>query len=309
MKYPDKINYHDGTRRIKLLISIHYVVFRRVVVVLIDFAHLLAIINMTTSDQLHRTVVLPDWPPRRIVSLVPSQTELLYDLGLEKEVAGITKFCVRPAGWFQAKPRVGGTKTLNIKKIELLHPDLIIGNKEENEQTQIEILAERYPVWMSDVRTLADAYDMIRRVGELTGKDREAGNLIQKIQAEFARSPSTVLRRPSAVYLIWRKPYMAAGGDTFIHQMLCEAGFDNMYASRQRYPEISPEELSRAQPEVILLPSEPYPFAEKHIAAIREICPRSRIQLVDGEMFSWYGSRLLDAGKYFSELRKSLNLA
>lgn len=263
------------------------------------------------TDQLRRTVVLPVWPPRRIVSLVPSQTELLYDLGLGEAVVGITKFCVHPARWFQTKTRVGGTKTLNIKKIEDLRPDLVIGNKEENEQTQIETLALRYPVWMSDVRTLNDAYDMIRRVGELTGKGSEAENLIQKIRAEFAlhRSPSTVLRRPSTVYLIWRKPYMAAGGDTFIHEMLGAAGFDNMYASGSRYPEISPEELARAQPEMILLPSEPYPFAEKHIAAIREICPASRIRLVDGEMFSWYGSRLLLAGKYFSELRKSLNLA
>ena len=263
------------------------------------------------TDQINRVVTLPSWPPRRIVSLVPSQTELLHGLGLENEVAGITKFCVHPARWFQTKPRVGGTKTLNIKKIEDLRPDLIIGNKEENEQAQIETLAERYPVWMSDVRTLDDAYDMIRRVGELTGKGSEAENLIQKIQAGFVlhRAPSALLRRPSAVYLIWRKPYMAAGGDTFIHEMLGVAGFDNIYASKSRYPEISPEELARAQPGVILLPSEPYPFAEKHMDAIREICPASRIRLVDGEMFSWYGSRLLLAGKYFSELRKSLILA
>lgn len=270
------------------------------------------------TDQLNRIVTLSAWPPRRIVSLVPSQTELLHDLGLENEVAGITKFCVHPARWFQAKTRTGGTKTLNIKKIEDLQPDLIIGNKEENEQLQIEMLAKRYPVWISDVRTLADAYDMIRRVGELTGKGPEAGNLVQNIQQEFSRHrpPSTihrpppiVRRPPTAVYLIWRKPYMAAGGDTFIHEMLGVAGFDNIYASKSRYPEISPEELARDRPGIILLPSEPYPFAEKHMNAIREICPASRIRLVDGEMFSWYGSHLLLAGKYFSELRKSLNLA
>ncbi len=266
---------------------------------------------MTTSDQLNRSITLHSWPPRRIVSLVPSQTELLYDLGLEEEMVGITKFCVRPDTWFQSKTRIGGTKTLNIPKIAALQPDLIIGNMEENDRAQIETLAERFPVWMSDIRTLADAYDMIRRVGELTGKDREAGDLVQKIQTGLTdfRHPATVGDMPSAVYLIWRKPYMSAGGDTFIHEMMHVAGFENAFAHKNRYPEISPEELSKTRPDVILLSSEPYPFAEKHINTIRDLCPGAQVILVDGEIFSWYGSRLLHAGKYFRELRKSLNLA
>ncbi|MBK7936809.1 MAG: ABC transporter substrate-binding protein [Lewinellaceae bacterium] len=266
---------------------------------------------MTITDQLNKTITLPAWPPRRIVSLVPSQTELLYDLGLDAEVVGITKFCIHPADWFQKKTRVGGTKTLNGPKIEALHPDLVIGNKEENDQNQVEALATRYPVWMSDVHNLEEAYDMIGRIGQLTGKEKEAQQLIGRIRAEFAeRIPAlrSDSRRPSVAYFIWRKPYMVAGGDTFIHDMLRIAGFDNVFASAGRYPEISLEELSRTQPEVILLSSEPYPFAPKHLDTFRETCPGARVQLVDGAMFSWYGSRLLHAGKYVQQLRESLNL-
>ncbi|MCE7924216.1 MAG: cobalamin-binding protein [Haliscomenobacteraceae bacterium CHB4] len=263
---------------------------------------------MTTTDQLSRTVTLLIWPPQRIVSVVPSQTELLADLGLEDEVVGITKFCVHPRKWFETKRRVGGTKTLNFEKIEALKPDLIIGNKEENERVQIEELAKRYPVWMSDVATLNDAYDMMRRVGEMTGKDTEARILIEAIQILFAeRLQSSTVSRPSpAAYFIWRKPYMIAGGDTFIGEMLRVAGFKNVFEHKSRYPEITLEELAKAGPEVILLSSEPYPFAEKHFAAFHEVCPGTKIRLVDGELFSWYGSRLLHSAAYFEALQKNL---
>lgn len=263
---------------------------------------------MTFTDHLNRNIEIPAWPPRRIVSLVPSQSELLADLGLENEVVGITKFCVHPRNWFETKARIGGTKTLNFEKIETLKPDLIIGNKEENEQAQIEQLAKKYPVWMSDVSTLKTAYDMIGRVGELVGKTAEAKNLIEKIQAEFAmhRVPSTVSR---AAYFIWRKPYMVTGSGTFIDEMLRLAGFENVFSHKNRYPEISLEELEKAEPEVILLSSEPYPFSKKHFGPLQEICPRSRIQLVDGEMFSWYGSRLIHSAAYFKKLRETLGLA
>lgn len=186
---------------------------------------------MTFTDQMHRTVELPVWPPQRIVSLVPSQTELLHALGLEKEVVGITKFCVHPQEWFRTKNRIGGTKTLNVEKIATLQPDLIIGNKEENDQEQIEALAGRYPVWMSDIVTLADACDMIGRVGELTGKAMEAGDLVARIQSDFrllAQDRFTPLR---AAYFIWRKPYMVAAAGTFIHEMLQLAGFKNVFSA------------------------------------------------------------------------------
>ncbi len=267
--------------------------------------------TMNFTDQLNRNIEIPAWPPRRIVSLVPSQTELLADLGLDDEVVGITKFCVHPEKWFREKSRVGGTKTLNFEKIKNLNPDLIIGNKEENERVQIEELAEYFPVWLSDVRTLEDAYDMMERAGELVGKTAEAKNLIEKISTSFAahRVPSTVNRPPSTVYFIWRKPYMAAGSDTFIDEMLRVAGFENVFSHKKRYPEISLDELAKAKPEVILLSSEPYPFAEKHFESFREVCPQAKVQLVDGEMFSWYGSRLLRSAAYFQKLRETLNLA
>lgn len=264
--------------------------------------------EMTFTDQLNRDLEIPAWPPRRIVSLVPSQTELLADLGLENEVVGITKFCVHPEKWFREKTRVGGTKTLSIEKIKNLKPDLIIGNKEENERTQIEELAAHYPVWLSDVRTLEQACDMMARVGELVGKAAETQKLIGKIKTEFALCPPPSTRCPAA-YFIWRKPYMVAGSDTFIDEMLRVAGFHNVFSYKNRYPEITFEELAEAKPEVILPSSEPYPFAEKHFEPLREVCPNARIQLVDGEMFSWYGSRLLHSAAYFQKLRETLGLA
>jgi ABC-type Fe3+-hydroxamate transport system substrate-binding protein len=164
---------------------------------------------------------------------------------------------------------------------------------------------------MSDVRTLEDAYDMIGRVGELVGKAAEAQKLVATIQGRFSTNNQqlTTNNETRAAYFIWRKPYMVAGGDTFIGEMLRVAGFQNVFSHKNRYPEISLEALEAAKPEVILLSSEPYPFSEKHLASFQEICPRAKIQLVDGEMFSWYGSRLLHSATYFQKLRETLNLA
>lgn len=219
-------------------------------------------------------------------------------MGLENEVVGITKFCVHPKNWFLEKPKIGGTKTLNFNKIEALKPDLIIGNKEENERSQIEELEKQYPVWLSDVKNLDGALDMILKIGQLTGKISEANSLSDAISFEFSQ-----LKAPGkpqkAAYLIWRKPFMVAGGDTYINSMLKLAGFENAFAHLDRYPELLPEKLAEAKPEAIFLSSEPYPFKEKHISELREICPAAKIHLVDGEMFSWYGSRLLKSAAYF----------
>ena len=283
---------------------------------------------MTCIDQMGRKITLTNWPPRRIVSLVPSQTEFLADLGLEESVVGITKFCIHPAKWFQQKQRIGGTKTLDFQKIDDLQPDLIIGNKEENEQGQIELLSQKYPVWMSDISTLDQALEMMRLLGAITGKPEQATALTSAIKHNFknhlpllpaiANAASVNLLQMNAeagntyhskaAYLIWRKPYMAAASGTFIDDMLHRAGFANAFADLSRYPEISPEQLVDARPAVILLSSEPYPFSEKHISALSEICPDANIQLVDGELFSWYGSRLLQAPAYFAALREKLSL-
>lgn len=261
------------------------------------------------TDQLNRKIELST-PPKRIISLVPSQTELLFDLGLRNEVVGITKFCVHPKEWFHSKIRVGGTKKYDFEKIKDLHPDLIIGNKEENEQEQIEKLMENYNVWMSDIYTLNDAYDMITRIGALVGKQQEATNLKLEIESKFNQLVSLWSgqgeKKVSTAYFIWNNPYMVAGNNTFISEMLKVCGFKNIF-EEARYPEVTIEEIAKANPEVILLSSEPYPFKEKHIQEFQLICPSAKIMIVDGEIFSWYGSRLLQAPEYFMQLIEKIS--
>lgn len=242
-----------------------------------------------------------DYLPKRIVSLVPSQTELLYDLNLNAETTGITKFCVHPQSWFKTKERVGGTKTVNIEKIHQLKPDLIIANKEENVKEQIEALAEDYPVWVTDVNNLADALQMIADIGKITGRSEAANTLINNTAGAFTEIPK--MNEPvKTAYLIWRKPYMAAGGGTFINDMLQICGFENIFDATARYPEVNIAELQTAGCQLLLLSSEPYPFKQKHIDELSGQLPGSKIILVDGEMFSWYGSRLLQSPAYFTQL-------
>lgn len=242
--------------------------------------------------------------PNRIISLVPSQTELLFDLGLDDQVVGITKFCIYPATKVKHKPIVGGTKTLNINKILTLQPDLIIANKEENSREQIEALQQHYPVHVTDIVTLPDALAMIREVGSLVGKKPEAEQIAHQIETTLCPLPQTL--RPSVAYFIWRKPYMVAANDTFIHAMLEIAGFRNAFATQTRYPEITPDELRATQPDLIFLSSEPYPFDEKHKEEFKAIFPSAKIMIVDGELFSWYGSRLLQSSDYFRNLRNEI---
>ena len=256
------------------------------------------------SDQPGRFITL-EKTPERIVSIVPSQTELLYDLGLDKEVVGITKFCVRPASWFKTKTRVGGTKQLKMEIIHKLRPDLILANKEENVKEQVEELEKHFPVWISDVKKMQDARYMIQGVGKITGKERKANDLIIQIDNAFSKLENQNPKLRTA-YFIWRSPYMTAGGDTFIHAMLEAAGFENIFADRLRYPEISLEELSIAHCQLLLLSSEPFPFKQKHINELQPQLPNTKIILVDGEMFSWYGSRLLKAPFYFQKLKQQV---
>jgi len=240
--------------------------------------------------------------PKRIVSLVPSQTELLYDLGLEAEIVGITKFCVHPREWFRTKARVGGTKTVSIEKVKSLRPDLILANKEENVKEQIDALSAIAPVWVSVVETLEDALDMILQVGLFTGRKEKARGLVANIQTGFQQLAAKKKEIKTAAYLIWRKPWMAAGAGTFIHSLFPKLGLKNIFMERSRYPQFTLEELRALNPELILLSSEPFPFKEKHAAEIREVIPNAKILLVDGEMFSWYGSRMQLACAYFQNL-------
>lgn len=259
----------------------------------------------TVVDQMGNRVNLPD-APLRIVSLVPSQTELLYHLGLTEEVVGQTLFCIHPQLQHQSKPRVGGTKKLQLDKIRSLKPNLIIGNKEENDQSQIAELQKEFAVWMSDIKNLNEALQMITSIGEITNRGEQAAALNQSIQTAFTGLSKPISLTPVKVlYLIWREPYMAAGTDTFINDMITCLGWQNAL-TQNRYPELTPEQIVLRDPDIILLSSEPYPFKNEHIAELKMICPGAHIRLADGEMFSWYGNRLLKAVSYFRELKEEI---
>ena len=262
---------------------------------------------MKHIDQLNRPILLAQ-PPKRIVSLVPSQTELLFDLGLENEIVGITKFCIHPNRYFKSKTKIGGTKKVDIDKVIALQPDLIIANKEENDKAQIEALEKKFPVWISDVKNLEDAEDMILKVGVLTDKVENSKTLLTKIKTGFETlsSKKDNPNKPSALYLIWRKPFMSIGEDTFINDILAKTGFKNVLEGKLRYPILNKNEIQALYPQYILLSSEPYPFKEKHIEELQKICPSAVIKLVDGEFFSWYGSRLLRASSYLFTLQKEI---
>lgn len=259
------------------------------------------------KDQLNREIILPGIP-KRIVSLVPSQTELLFDLGLDEEVIGITKFCVHPENWFRNKTRIGGTKTIKTDLITSLQPDLIIANKEENVREQVEALEKSAPVWISDIATIEQAYRMMQSIGEITGTSLKAEALIEQIKKGFDSLPSLFTKKYRTAYLIWKEPYMSAGSDTFISDLLQRSGFENVMADQLRYPQVIVTELKEKNTELLLLSSEPYPFKQKHIDELRAELPDTKIVLVDGEIFSWYGSRMRFAREYIKNLWKDLNI-
>lgn len=267
-------------------------------------------------DQLGRRLELKQ-KPSRIISLVPSQTELLFDLGLDEEVVGITKFCVHPEQWFRTKTRVGGTKQADLQKIRELQPDLIIANKEENEPAQIEELERDFPVWVSDVCNLRDALQMIKQLGMITGKNKSseiysdikfAFDGLKTATREFAaqREAQGNTKEIRTAYLIWQEPYMSVGNDTFIHDMMQRCGLENIFAHRTRYPQATIADLRDMETELVLLSSEPFPFKQKHVEALQSQLPESRVMLADGEMFSWYGSRLRLSPQYFEDLQRQV---
>jgi ABC-type Fe3+-hydroxamate transport system substrate-binding protein len=235
-------------------------------------------------------------PPVRIVSLVPSLTELLADLGLDDEVVGLTRFCVRPECWKKRKAIVGGTKNVRVDRVEALRPDLVIANREENVREEVEAIAAFAPVHVTDMGTVEEALAMIQEVGRLVGRAERAEALAAEIEAAFGALPQ---REPlRAAYLIWRHPYMTVGGDTFISDVMARGGLANVFGDRTRYPEVTAEDLAAARPDVVLLSSEPYPFGEEHVAELAAALPGVPIRLVDGELFSWYGSRMRYAATY-----------
>jgi len=243
----------------------------------------------------------------KIISLVPSITELLADLGLEDEVQGITKFCIHPAHFRKTKTIVGGTKNVHIDRIRLIKPDLVIANKEENIKEQVETIQAEFPVYLTDVNNFNDALLMIRQTGKLTRREEAAESLIESINKSFnelARTGST--NRKSVAYLIWKDPYMVAAGHTYINDMLNHCGFENAFGNLDRYPAITTDDLKKPGIDIILLSSEPYPFRHHHVQEISTLLPGKIIKMADGEMFSWYGSRMIKAAHYFNELIYSI---
>ena len=226
----------------------------------------------------------------RIVSLVPSITELLVDLGLRDALVGCTKFCVHPPELRREIQVVGGTRKFHLDRVAALNPDLIIAVEEENDPAQVLALAEKYPVWVGKISNWSSAESMILALGERFCRKAEASQIIRDNRQGLSNLRST--DPGSALYLIWREPYMSVGGDTYLHDTLSRAGYENVCAQMERYPELSAGEIRRLSPKHILLSSEPYPFKAAHLEELRQLCPRADIRLVDGELWSWYGSRL-----------------
>lgn len=247
--------------------------------------------------------------PKRIISLVPSQTELLYDLGQEAKIIGITKFCVHPYHFKSTKKIIGGTKKVHFEKIRLLQPDLIIANKEENTKEIVEELSKICPVLVTNIITVEDNLQMISDFGELLNCRTEAQKWIDKINFAYLDFQNFIKDKPiqKAAYFIWADPYMVAGSDNFINEMLMLNHFQNIYKDKGRYPEIELKKMRlEGDPDLVLLSSEPFPFKEEHAFEIGRFTHHAKTVFVDGEMFSWYGSRILKAFGYFKILHKKL---
>jgi ABC-type Fe3+-hydroxamate transport system substrate-binding protein len=259
----------------------------------------------TITDQIGKKIMVP-LQPLRIISVVPSQTELLHALGLEEEVIGITKFCVHPENWFRTKTRVGGTKKLNIEQIRSLHPNLVIANKEENIREDILSIETFCPVWTSDVVDIKSALDMIQQIGNLTSTTEKAIKLIHRISTGFSSLHFEDTYR--CAYLIWKDPWMVAGKGTFIHEMMKCCGLVNVMGKQERYPTVEMWELKQKGVQLLLLSSEPFPFKMKHLKELTEILPEVKLLLVDGEMFSWYGSRMIYVPDYFRKIREQMEI-
>ncbi len=241
--------------------------------------------------------------PTRIVSLVPSLTELICDLGLESFLVGVTKFCVHPKNIRDKATIVGGTKHVHCNKIRALDPDIILCNKEENTQEMIQDLEKLAAVHISDINTIGGCLEIIEMYGELFGVEKNAKSIVLKIIDEQSKFESFIKTKStsSVAYFIWKDPWMAVGKGTFINYMLNLNGFKNFFGNQSRYPEVSLE-ISYPEVDMVLLSTEPFPFNEDHSKFIKPKFPNAKILLVDGEMFSWYGSRLIKAFEYFKKL-------
>jgi iron complex transport system substrate-binding protein len=251
----------------------------------------------------------------RIVSLCPSLTELVFDLGRGDDVVGRTKFCVHPVGRVEHIESVGGTKNPKIERIVELAPDLVLLNEEENRREDADaLIAAGVRCHVSFPRDLNGTARMVREIGAQLKQPVEAERIATDIERRTARVRDNA-RGALAVryaYLIWRNPWMVAGGDTFVTAMLALPGGVNVFANHpERYPTVTPDQLAATEPDVVLLSSEPFPFRERHadeLAAATGI-PQDRMQFVDGEYLSWHGSRTPDGIDYAEQVIRAARRA
>ena len=233
----------------------------------------------------------------RIVSLCPSLTELVVDLGRGDDLVGRTKFCIHPADLAERVPSVGGTKDPKVARIVALRPDLVLVNEEENRREDAEALrAAGVPLHVSFPRDADETADMVRDIARALERPTEGERIATDIERRAERVRRAALGRAPVrwAYLIWRDPYMTVNADTFVHAMLSLPGGVNVFADEPtRYPAVDAARLAAAEPDVVLLSSEPFPFRDRHVdeLAERSGLPRDRIRLVDGELLSWHGSR------------------
>jgi ABC-type Fe3+-hydroxamate transport system substrate-binding protein len=233
----------------------------------------------------------------RLVSLCPSLTELLHDLGAADEVVGRTRFCIHPAPWVEGIEKVGGTKNPKLARIIALAPDLVFMNEEENRAEDARALREAgIAVHSSMPRTADDTAAMVRSIAEAIGRRDTGERIARDIEQRAARVRDAAALQPSVTfaYLIWRDPWMTVSDDTFVSAMLALAGGRNAFgASEDRYPVITPQQLRTAAPDVVFLSSEPFPFSALHAAELARLTglDEARFVMADGELLSWHGSR------------------
>jgi ABC-type Fe3+-hydroxamate transport system substrate-binding protein len=262
------------------------------------------ITNHTITDALGRTVSYAQ-TPKTVVSLVPSLTELLFDLNIE--VIGRTRFCKYPEEKIKNVNIIGGTKDIDLEKIINLNPDLVLANKEENDKKQVLELANDCPVFVSDIKTYEDALDFILELGIIFDRKKESETIVKDIILSFSKLQNETITRKKAIYLIWQQPYMTINKHTFIHSMLELIGFENVFADKEKeYPALTEAEIAESGADIVLLSTEPYHFKEKHIAVLKQLLPKAVFKIIDSELITWYGSRMLKSGNYLHSLQNEL---
>lgn len=258
---------------------------------------------MECKDQLVSTLKFLEIP-KRIVCLVPSLTELLVDLGLEENIVGVTKFCVHPTHIRKEKKIVGGTKNVNFDRIQSLQPDFILCNKEENTKEIVTKCKAISNTYVSDIYEIKDVLELIKDLGNIFNCNSNAVKILTSLKSKLDNF-NPINQKKKVAYFIWKDPWMVAANSTFINHLLNINGFENVYQSKERYPEVTLTELAEIKDlDFVFLSSEPYPFKETHVKLLKHSFPNSKILIVDGEFFSWYGSRLIKAFEYFWELQK-----